>query len=150
MTTGTSKTYNLPCDASLLVPHKPPMLLVGRLLKKAGDDNNDFSIVEATVPDSGPFIENDCVLPEYCIEIMAQAVAAIDGYRPNEDSSPATGFLVGIDSFTWSGYPKPGTHLQVKMQQILSLGSACVFSGSIIADSSTIAQGRLKIWKVDN
>lgn len=146
----TSNSNSLPCDASQLVPHKPPMRLINRLIKKADDINSEFSVVEAIVPDSGPFLDNDRVLPEYCMEIMAQAVAAIDGYPPCNKKSPATGFLAGIDSFSWSGYPEPGMRLQIKVRQILSFGSACVFSGSIIADSGPIAHGQLKIWKVED
>ena len=101
MTAASILPDTLPCDASPLVPHGPPMLLVSRLIEKADeDDEHGVSVVEATVPRSGPFILNNSVLPEYCIEVMAQAIATVDGYPLQENSPPSTGFLTGIDSFS--------------------------------------------------
>lgn len=140
----------LPCDAALLVPHKPPMLLVSRLIEKADeDDENGISLVEASVPVSGPFVFGNKVLPEYCIEVMAQAIASVDGYPPEEKNSPPTGFLAGVDSFSWSGVPKPGENVRIHLKKTFSFGAAYVFSGSITGSAGQLAEGQLKIWKVE-
>jgi len=150
MTSGPVLPDSLPCDASLLVPHEPPMLLVRRLIEKADeDDENGISVIEATVPHSGPFIFNNSVLPEYCIEVMAQAIASVDGYPLQEGRSPSTGFLAGVDSFSWSGSPEPGEDLRILLKKTFSFGSVYVFSGSIIGPSGQLAEGQLKIWKME-
>ena len=151
MTDEQTLPKSLPCDASLLVPHKAPMLLVSSLIEKADeDDENGVSLVAASVPVSGPFIFNNCVLPEYCIEVMAQAIASVDGYPPDESTSPATGFLAGIDSFSWTDLPKPGEAIRIHLKKTFSFGSAYVFSGSITGSAGELAQGQLKIWKPEN
>ena len=74
----------LPCDAGPLIPHQPPMLLVSRLIEKADDSiEGSVSIIEAVVPHTGPFIDNGHLLPEYYVEVMAQAIASSDGYPVN-------------------------------------------------------------------
>ena len=126
------------------------MLLVSRLIEKADeDDENGISLVEATVPGSGPFIFNNEVLPEYCIEVMAQAIASVDGYPPQEDNSPLTGFLAGVDSFSWYSLPKPGEDIRVHLKKTFSFGSAYVFTGSISGPVGQLAEGQLKIWKME-
>ncbi len=151
MTTGAISSSSLPCDASLLVPHQPPMLLISRLIEKADeDDEQGISVVEALVPDSGPFVSGGTVLPEYCIEVMAQAIAAVDGYPVEAETSPSTGFLAGVDSFSWDRIPQPGETLRILLQKTFSFGPAYVFSGSLTGPAGKIAEGRLKIWKMES
>ena len=140
----------LPCDARPLVPHQPPMRLVSRLLKKADDSlEGSESIIEAVVPHSGPFLKNGRLLPEYYIEVLAQAVAASDGFPREEGKKPATGLLAGIDEFSWTSRAKPGDLIRITVHKTFEFGAAFILSGFISNDSGQIAKGKLKIWKIE-
>ena len=93
----------LPCDAGPLIPHQTPMLLVNRLIKKADDSvEGSESIIEAIVPHTGPFLKDGRLLPEYYIEVLAQAVAASDGFPYEEGKKPviSTIFFHSISNIT--------------------------------------------------
>lgn len=140
----------LPCDAGPLVPHRPPMLLVSRLIAKADDSiTGSESIIEAVVPLTGPFLENGRLLPEYYIEVMAQAIAVSDGFPQEKGKKPATGLLTGIDSFSWIGSARPGEILRITVCKTFEFGAAFIIEGSISSASGRIADGRLKIWKLE-
>ncbi len=140
----------LPCDAGPLIPHRPPMLLVSRLIEKADDSiEGSVSIIEAVVPRTGPFVDSDRLLPEYYIEVMAQAIAASDGFPHEEGKKPATGLLTGIDDFSWTGNARPGDLLRITVCKTFEFGAAFIIAGSISDASGQIAEGRLKIWKIE-
>ena len=140
----------LPCDAGPLVPHQPPMLLVSRLIKKADDSvEGSESIIEAVVPHTGPFLKNGSLLPEYYIEVLAQAVAASDGFPREEGKKPATGLLAGIDEFSWTSRAKPGDLIRITVHKTFEFGAAFILSGFISNDCGQIAKGQLKIWKIE-
>jgi len=149
----TLSNYPLPCRADKLVPHKKPMLLVDRLIQvEDEDDPKSFSVVAATSPREGIFLENNRVLPEYLVELMAQSVAAVDGYENTRpEKRPTKGFLASIDNFSCSGKIKPGVELRVELIKGLSFGSIFLFTGSIYTNDTNrlLAQGQLKIWKED-
>jgi predicted hotdog family 3-hydroxylacyl-ACP dehydratase len=145
----------LPCPAAHLVPHDKPMLLVDMVIQIADDgDPESFSIVEATTPDTGIFLNNNLVLHEYLIELMAQSIAAVDGFKstqnPAKPAKPAKGFLAGIDDFMCHSAPAPGTRLQIKLKKNFSFGSFFIFAGSITAENEILATGLIKIWKEDS
>lgn len=142
--------HTLPCEAAPLIPHEPPMLLVHRLLHKADDSVADSeSVIEAVVPESGPFVKDGVLLPEYYIEVLAQASAASDGFPPERDKKPATGLLTGIDAFTWTAHAKPGSLIRIAIRKTFEFGSAFILAGVITGESGTIAEGQLKIWKME-
>ena len=137
-------TDDLPCDAAPLVPHEAPMLLVSRLLKR--EEDKGFAEVEAVAPEEGPFLVDKTVLPEYCIEVMAQAVAVVNGFSEDAKREGAAGFLAGIDDFSWQGQPEPGDRLRVRVYRTLSFGNIHIFSGTITGPSGKLAAGQMKIW----
>lgn len=143
------RNNSLPCDAGQLIPHEPPMLLVNRLIAKADDTTEDsISIIEAKTPKDGPFVNNGHLLHEYYIEVMAQAIAASDGFPLVEGKKPATGLLTGIDEFAWLGDAKLGEKITIRIRKTFEFGSAFIFAGTIHGESGMIAQGQLKIWKM--
>lgn len=145
----TNIPHSLPCDAAQLIPHEPPMLLVKRLIEKDDDaEGGSTSIVEAEVPLSGPFICKGQLMPEYYIEVIAQAIAASDGYPQLEEKKPTTGLLTGIDGFSWPADAKPGEIIHITLRKTFEFGSAFIFTGSITSGSKQIAEGQLKIWKL--
>ena len=143
--------YNtLPCDAGVLIPHEPPMLLVSKLIKIEDESvEGDVSIIEAEAPETGPFVSNGAILPEYYIEVMAQAIAAKDGFPMDEGKTPATGLLTGIEDFSWQTAAKCGEIIRIQVRKTFEFGSAFIIEGTIQGISGEIARGKLKIWKLE-
>ena len=145
---------SLPYPAADLVPHEKPMLLVDMVLQIADDDDpQSCSIVEASAPEGGVFVADGQVLHEYLIELMAQSIAAVDGFKSKPDNKqpakPAKGFLAGIDAFTCTNTPTPGSKLQVRLKKTFAFGSVFIFEGSVHEENEILATGQLKIWKED-
>jgi 3-hydroxyacyl-[acyl-carrier-protein] dehydratase len=67
----------LPFPTERLVPHRPPLCLVKRLLEFSGQTG----VVEAVIEPDNIFLNADGSLPPLAaIELIAQASAAVKGY----------------------------------------------------------------------
>lgn len=142
-----NKIPKLPCQAIDLVPQRAPMLLVDQLVSRERQAN--FALIAASVPTTGIFIEHDQVLPEYFIELVAQAMAAVNGYDGRVDGAPSgRGFLVGIDDFNWHGIAKPGERLLIELQKNFEFGPVTVMAGQVLNETGDIlAGGEIKVWE---
>lgn len=145
---GAAGVPELPCRAELLVAQRPPMLLAGELLHR--DREGNFSVVSARVPDTGVFIGRDGrARPEYFIELVAQAMAAVNGY----DALAAGGsfrrdLLVGINSFSWLAYASAAVSLRVEVVKTFEFGPATVMKGQIFnLANELLAEGEIKAWE---
>ena len=131
-----------------LVPQRPPMLLVNRLVARDRDAN--FSAVEALAPVDGIFVEQGWgILPEYFIELVAQAMAAVNGYDGLVDGEEAgRGFLVGIDDFSWQGTAEPGELLRIELKKNFEFGPVTVMVGQVLNGAGEVlAGGEIKAWE---
>ena len=138
----------LPCAADILVPQRPPMLLIDRLIFR--DREVDTAVVEAFVPEDGVFVDPDGeLMPEYFIELVAQSMAAVNGYDCRLDGlSSGRGFLVGVDDFCWQGGTTAGQTLKVEMAKIFEFGPVTVMSGRVINKAGEVlAGGEIKAWE---
>ena len=124
------------------------MLLIDRLLRR--DRDIEFAVVEAVVPHQGVFIDPYYgLLPEYYIELVAQAIAAVNGYDLQVDGGETrNGFLVGVDEFNWYTRAKAGDVLQVEMEKDFEFGPVTVMSGRVIDhQGKLLAGGTIKVWE---
>lgn len=140
--------HSLPFAAIKLVPQRPPMLLVDQLIARDREANS--SMVAATVPGSGIFVEQGAgVLPEYFIELIAQAMAAVNGYDGLVDGAETgRGFLVGIEDFRWHGTAVPGERLRVEMVKKFEFGPVTVMAGMVLNGAGNVlAAGEIKAWE---
>jgi predicted hotdog family 3-hydroxylacyl-ACP dehydratase len=139
----------LPCDATGFIPHAPPMLCIERILQVAPrNSTNQQSLLETTVPQDGPFLCQGEIVPEYLIELSAQAAAAVAGYRALQaNHDPPGGRLAAVDHFRFHHKVKPGDSLRIALEEMTTLGSITVIRCSIRRDSCCIAEGRLKLWQ---
>lgn len=135
----------LPMNAADLMPHQPPMLLVERLLEKS----DKKAKAEAVAPDGGMMIDAaGRIIPEYFIELMAQAMAAAQGYECLEEKKENLGgFMASIDAFIWYGGARPGERLLVDLEKILEFDAITCFEGRITQDGRLIAEGGIKVWE---
>ncbi|MBU0729654.1 MAG: ACP dehydratase [Proteobacteria bacterium] len=142
-----TKDYSLPCPAIDLMPHRPPMLLINRLL--ARDREKDTGIAEGVIPEAGFFYDpENGFLPEYFIELVAQSAAAINGYDALVDGKPQMkGFLVGVDDFVMEGSAQPGETVQIHLIKKLEFGAVTIMEGRVAGARGEICHGNVRAWE---
>jgi len=142
---SNSASASLPLPARLLVPHRPPMLIVHRLLER----NEDTALAEAIVPTEGIFLgPQGGLLPEYFIELIAQSIATINGFDARkENRPPLIGYLVGIDNFSWINRVRPGETLQINLKKTFEFQAVTIMEGRVIGRNGLVACGELKVWE---
>lgn len=135
----------LPLPAHLLVPHRLPMLIIHRLLER----NEDTALAESMVPKEGIFLDSQTgLLPEYFIELIAQSVAAINGFDARKENRPPfTGYLVGIDNFSWIDRAFPGEILQIRLKKTYKFQAVTIMEGKVIGPNGLVACGEIKVWE---
>ena len=141
-------TQELPCQADQLVPQGPPMLLIDKLLRR--DHGVEFAVVEATVPHQGVFIDpHQGLFLEYYIELVAQSIAAVNGYDVLVEGRKAkNGFLVGVDEFNWHEGAEPGDVLRVELEKDFEFGPVMVMRGRVVDNQGKLlAGGTIKVWE---
>lgn len=134
----------LPRPAAALLPHRPPMLFVETLVARHGNR----STARGVLPDSGICVSDNRLLPEYFIELIAQATALANGFdglrlgRPVHD-----GMLVGIDSFSFHGRAIPGRVVRIETEKTFEFGAIKMIHGEVFDDRELLAAGDIKVWE---
>ena len=138
----------LPYPARLLVPHRPPMLLIHEFLSRDSGENDNANI-SAFVPENGIFISpKGLPLPEYYLELLAQSMAALNGYDALiAGAPPRVGYLVGVDEFKWLKNCYPGESCRIEVSKTFEFGPASIMEGIIKNKSDIIAKGILRVWE---
>jgi 3-hydroxyacyl-[acyl-carrier-protein] dehydratase len=136
---------SLPCPAEMLIPHRPPMLLIDSLITRDGDRATAL----ATIPQNSICSDPDRgILPEFLIEIMAQTMAASNGYDIRcENRSPRNGFLVGIDNFQLFKTTVTGATLRIETLKTYEFGPVKIIEGQVFCDDKVLAVGEIKVWE---
>ncbi len=83
-------------DVSLLLPHRPPMVLIDGV--ESFDIEAKRVVVAVKITSANPFFSEDGVPTWVAIEFMAQAAAALVGLRDRRDAperAPRPGLLLG-------------------------------------------------------
>ncbi len=137
-------TLSLPLAAEELVPHRPPMLLVDRLIEVDGKNG----IIEARVGRDSLLTDSAGRLEDVAlIEIMAQSYATLKGYLDRRDQLPVRqGFLVGIKKIVRHASAGTDDLLRVHMRTIAELDDFAVAEGEIRRLGEVVAQGDIKVW----
>lgn len=135
---------SLPQPAAAMLPHRPPMLFVETLVARHGNR----STAEAVLPASGICVSDNRLLPEYVIELIAQATALANGYdafclgRPLRD-----GMLVGIDAFSLYGRAVPGRAVRIETEKTFEFGAIKMIHGEVYDGPELLAAGDIKVWE---
>ncbi len=137
-------SLHLPLAAEELMPHRPPMRLVDRLVEYA----DKTGVVEAEVPADGLLVDGEGLLDEIALaELMAQAYAVVKGYDARLDSLPARkGFLVGIRKMLFERPVRAGDRLRIVIRMMAEVEDFTVAEGEVWRDAERIAHGSLKLW----
>lgn len=135
----------LPVNASELIPHKPPMLIVNKLVAIKERE----SITEVEISKNTIFVSEDGRLDEASYpEIIAQSIAAQDGFRKlrNGGNGPK-GFLLGVKNLEILGSARVGDTLRVSACKVAKYGGFGVIKGEIFKGDDIIARGEIKVWQ---
>jgi len=135
---------SLPMAADLLVPHRPPLCLVGRLLEFSGQTG----VVESIIGPDNIFLKEDGTLPSLIqAELMAQASAAVKGYNDlRQGKGIKKGFLVDIREMRFMGKCLKGDTLHIRVDIIRTFSGFSIINGESDRNGEVIAAGKLKIW----
>lgn len=142
-----NSTVQLPYPAENLIVHRPPMLLIDFLTEREGDT----AAASATIDENSTcFCDSRGILPEYFIEIMAQTMAAANGYDALlEQSPPKSGFIVGLDKFQLHYLPSGKQKFTIQIVKIMEFGSMKIMEGKVHSGSTPVAKVELKVWEQD-
>jgi len=140
----TTKIQRLPLPAEMLLPHRPEMLLVDSLVRRW----DDSSSAKAVLPKSGICLFGGRLLPEFFIELVAQATAMANGY----DALCAgvvqkNGMLVGVDTFAFPGKAVAGSTLRIETEKTFEFGAVKIIHGEVFAGDELLAAGDIKVWE---
>ncbi len=138
---------HLPVDVSRLVPHKPPMLIVDKLIEV----NERASVSEMEIAKDTIFIGENGKLDETSYpEIISQAIAAQNGFKNlGNQGGSSEGFLLGIKNLEILGSAGAGDRLRVSVYKVAKYGEFGIIKGEIFKEGNLIASGEVKVWQRD-
>jgi len=128
-----------------VVPHRPPMLLLDRVLSYDGE-----RVVSELVlrPDS-PFAEGDEVPAIVGIEYMAQTIAAGAGLSARDKGQPArVGFLLGCRSLTIAVDSfRVGDRLTIEARRTWGENDIGSFACKVRRGDDVLVEGALTVYQ---
>jgi predicted hotdog family 3-hydroxylacyl-ACP dehydratase len=128
-----------------LVVHRAPMRLLDRIVSVTDCEVE----AEAHIGADNPFFERECGLPAYVgLEMMAQAIAAIDGEKRRQNGRPAKiGFLLGCRRYV-THVPNfaEGMRLTVRAKMVFDDNEMFAFDCSIEDGNGTLAVANMKVY----
>lgn len=135
----------LPVDAERVVPHKPPMLMIDRLVEVL----ERASVSEMTVRSDMPFVSPEGLLDEAAYpEIISQAIAAQEGFRKIGSKNPELeGFLLGVKKMEIFAAAQVGDTLRISVFKTAKFGDFGIISGEVFRGDDLLAKGEIKVWQ---
>jgi radical SAM protein with 4Fe4S-binding SPASM domain len=137
----------LPVNVARFIPHKPPMLLIDRILEV----KERASVSEMIVRADMIFVDENGHLDDASYpEIISQAVAAQEGFRRFGGRNPLIeGFLLGIKNLVILGNSFVGDTLRISLYKKEKFGDFGILSGEVYKGDELIARGEIKVWQSD-
>jgi len=134
---------SLPANAEGLVPHAKPMLVIDRLMEV-----KEKTVVEVDISQNVFTTNNDGEVEDVLfIEMIAQAMAAHNGYKNQNGSKPQQGFLVGVNNFRIYKHVNIGDTLRIEIQKSLEFNNElAVIRGEVFKNGDKLAEGDIKVW----
>ena len=130
------------------LPHRPPMLLVNRLLEVS----QTHAIAKVFIDEQTPFISDRGVSAVIGIEYMGQTAALIAGYQLEQGlTEPHLGFLLGTRAFSIEqDYFLPNQSLIVECREKALVGDSLATFDCMIrldSESEVIAKASLSVFR---
>lgn len=138
--------FDLPTKSTEFIPHRDTMLLIDELQEYCEGKIKGT----AKIKKDNPFLDNTGTLSRNClVEIMAQVVAAGNGYDARlKGDTLRTGFLVGVNDFSFYEDVKVDDELTVTTFEESNFGDFSIVEGSINIENRLIAKGNLKLYEI--
>jgi predicted hotdog family 3-hydroxylacyl-ACP dehydratase len=134
--------------AEMLVPHRPPILVIERLL----EFNDTKGVVESCMHPDSIFARKDGSIEQVTmVEIIAQSFAAVKGYADLLEGKPISkGFLVGVKRLNIFGmaYKKDG--LLTFIERVGETDEFSLAEGKVMREGQLIASGNVMVWVPKN
>lgn len=136
---------HLPMAVDRLIPQKPPMRVIGNLIK-VGERSADFNV---TISNDMLFVREDGALEESVyLEMIAQAAAALTGFKNlGVNDKVVDGLLLGAKKFDILGKAHIGDTLTISIFKYARFGDFAIIKGKVSLGEDLIAQGEIKIWQ---
>jgi predicted hotdog family 3-hydroxylacyl-ACP dehydratase len=128
--------------AELLIPQRFRMRLIDWVKRPILNGLQ----AETTVTETWPLNRDGRVGSIICIELVAQAVAALNTYRRGEGARPRAGLLVGIKEakFSHSSIPVM-TKLTIQIEELYHVGGYAVFKGKVSCESASLCETIIQV-----
>lgn len=128
---------------ALLIPQRPPMLLVDELLT-AGDDHCTTAY---TVDAACCLVAGGCLTEIGVMEHMAQSAAALAGYHSvaGETGEMPLGMIGEVRHFSLYALPRVGQRLVTRIAMGISVGAVTGVTAETTVEGEVIARTQLKI-----
>ena len=137
------ENVSLPAEVIDIVPHKPPMLMVDRLVEVGKQ-----TVVETEVKKEMVFVNETGRLDEIAfVEMVAQTMAAHEGFQNADGGNYREGFLIGVKNFKIYKAASMGDVLKIIIERITQYGEFAVINGQIFNNGNKLAEGEIKIFQ---
>jgi predicted hotdog family 3-hydroxylacyl-ACP dehydratase len=103
---------------------------------------------ETTVTEAWPLNRDGRVSSIICVELVAQAVAALNTWRRGEGAKPRVGLLVGVKEveFSCSSIPVM-TKLTIEIEELYHVGDYAVFKGKVKSESASLCETIIQVME---
>ncbi len=133
----------LPIPVDPFIPQKAPMRLVDTLLA-VGERRAE---VETLLRDDNPFLdENGQLEPAAYMEIIAQSIAALNGFQLRNRTKKPEGFLMGAKHIVIHEPARCGDRLVTSVYKAHKFEDFGIIQGRIERDGLCLAEGEIKVY----
>ena len=133
-----------PLPIERLLPQRPPMLLLDRLLSCTPTEGTADTLV---APGNLFRLPDDTIHAAAFFELMAQAYAAVHGYQNQLAGKPVSiGYLAGITRAIVHGAARVGDRLVVTVRQTALVQPFIRAEARVDRDGETLAEGELTLF----
>ena len=135
---------SFPLPIERLLPQRPPMLLLDRLLSCTPEEGT----ADAQIAAGNLFrLPDDTIHAAALFELMAQAYAAVQGYQNTLAGKPVSiGYLAGITRAAVHGAARVGDRLLVSVRQTALVPPFVRAEARIERGGETLADGELTLF----
>ena len=139
-----NRSINLPIAAEQLIPHRPPLRLIDRLLSYDGFQG----VVESTFLSDSICLQDDGSIEQTAmVELVAQSFGAVKGYADRKEEKPGgKGFLVGVKRFTFQGDAFSGERLLIYITKTGETDEFSLAEGRVMRGEEVLAFGNVMVY----
>jgi len=134
----------LPLPVDRIIPQMLPMQIIDTIDKLA----ERCAQCSALIKEDMPFIQKDDSVDRVAyLEMMAQSIAALNGFRNMgaSDSAPE-GYLLGAKNLKINKTAYAGDRLSIMVFKYARYGGFGIVKGVVKRDNEILAEGEIKIW----